>query len=226
MKYQARPTGPSPIVRIATRGGVIASAAAIAALGAAILAPGTAKAAPAESHSPHATRSQSGNAAASAITYFAVGSTSGKIENVYSGKYLNVMADTYALGSKVAQWDISGASHETFQFVLIENTDAANGVNLIDGGYLQAEAPDGKWYYVTASGEDQLTLGAQVAHPTSSVLGSVLASDADAQWSPPGFDFPNDGFYFADDSGWSTANGAPVIAYPHNGGTNQQWIMP
>ncbi|HEY1705660.1 MAG TPA: putative Ig domain-containing protein [Trebonia sp.] len=154
-------------------------------------------------------------------TFTAVGGTNSKVENVYSGKYLNVMADTYAPGSKLAQWDASGASHETFQYVTIKDSTGK-----VADGYLQAESPDGKWYYVTASGDDQLTLGAEVAHPSSAALAHVLVSNEDVEWAYGNFTFLLDTGHVADDSGWSTANGAPVIAYPGNGGKNQQWTMP
>lgn len=232
MKYQARHTGPSAIIKIATRGGIIAGAAAIAALSATALTTGTANAAatpsPTQTTSPIVPPPTPTAAAtpAAADTYIAVGGTNGKIKNVHSGKYLNVMADTYAPGSKLAQWDISGASHETFQFVTIRDTAGD-----YFGGYLQAESPDGKWYYVTATGENQLTLGAEVAHPSSAVLANVLASNARVLWEFQAFTFVNDNAgqpyaAVADDADWSTANGAPVIAYPSTGGKNQEWTMP
>jgi hypothetical protein len=166
--------------------------------------------------------SEFGYSISPAGSFTAVGGTNSKVENVYSGKYLNVMADTYATGSKLAQWDASGASHETFQLVTIKYTSTGR----VAGSYLQAESPDGKWYYVTASGDDQLTLGAEVAHPSTAALASVLVSNEDVEWAYGNFTFLLDTGHVADDSGWSMANGAPVIAYPGNGGTNQEWTMP
>jgi hypothetical protein len=81
-------------------------------------------------------------------TYTATGGTNGKIENADSGKYLNVSSNTYAQGDGLIQWDATGASHETFQYVTVKNSSGA-----VVGGYLQAEdLATGKWYYVTAGG--------------------------------------------------------------------------
>jgi hypothetical protein len=153
--------------------------------------------------------------------YTAAGGTNGKIKNAESGKYLNVSANTYAPGVGLIQWDASGASHETFQYVTVKNSSGT-----VAGGYLQAEAPNGTWYYVTASGEGQLTLGSEVAHPTSTVLAGVLASKEDVERSGNYYEFVNDSARVADDSGQSLANGAHIIAYPKDGGKNQQWSLP
>jgi hypothetical protein len=159
-------------------------------------------------------------AAPAAPVYTAVGGTNGKVENLGSDKYLNVASNSYAPGNSLIQWNASGASHETFQYVTIDKNGKAAG------GYLQAESPAGDWYYVTASGKSQLTLGTKVVHPASAVLGAALTSGEDATLDGAGITFPNDGGYVADDSGQSTANGAHVIAFPKNGGKNQQWKLP
>jgi hypothetical protein len=155
-------------------------------------------------------------------TYTATGGASGKVQNSGSGKYLNVSANTYAPGVGLIQWDATGAAHETFQYVTVKNSSGT-----VAGGYLQAYDPTSKkWYYVTASGAGQLTLGSEVAHPTSAVLAGVLASNEDVKRSGNYYEFVNDGARVADDSGQSLANGAHVIAYTKEGGKNQQWSLP
>lgn len=147
----------------------------------------------------------------------------GTIRNAHSGKYMNVMASTYATGSKIAQWGAAGASHEKFQIVTL------TGSNGTKAGYLEAIAPDGGKWFVVANGGGQLQLGGKApAYLTDAAAeGATIAkSPEDMLKSGSYYTFPNDGGKVADDSRQSLANGAPVIAYAKNGGKNQQWSLP
>lgn len=159
-----------------------------------------------------------------AVTYTAgYNGGEGVIRNAYSGKYLNVMASTYATGSKIAQWDSTGASHEKFQIVTLTGSDGSKA------GYLEAIAPNGTKWFVVANGTGQLTLGGQAPAYLTDAAGegtAIASSSEDMLKSGPYYTFPNDGGKVADDSGWSLKNGASVISYAKNNGQNQQWSLP
>lgn len=166
--------------------------------------------------------------AAPAVTYTVTGNgTAGQVKNVHSGKFLNVASGSYATGNKLIQWDNSGKSHEKFQVFTVTGSDGSKT------GFLEAEGPGGN-YLVTASGEGELTLGAQaptLSGATSAAFATSLqkgGSNAGADMLKSGsyYTFPNDSGYVMDVSGQSTANGAKVIAYKKNNGTNQQWSLP
>lgn len=162
-------------------------------------------------------------AAPAPVTYtVAVNGTAGQIKNVHSGKFLNVAASSYATGSKLIQWDNSGKSHEKFQVVTIKGSDNSSY------GFLEALGPNNGNYVVKASGEGQLTLGEKVPadRGTSSFITGLKAAGEDMLKTGSYYTFPGDSNYVMDVSGQSTANGAKVIAYPNNKGTNQQWSLP
>jgi hypothetical protein len=162
-----------------------------------------------------------------AATYKAtVNGSAGLIQNARSGKYLNVVANTYAAGSKLVQWDISGKSHETFEIINVEGTSGGKVVS--EAGYLEAISPSGAKFYVVPDGTGQLELGPQV--PASPNLADIAASPEAMLKYGSYYTFLNDwngdGADVMDDSGSGTANGTPVIAYPNDGGKNQQWSLP
>lgn len=162
-----------------------------------------------------------------AATYKAtVNGSAGLIRNAYSGKYLNVMANTYAAGSKIAQWDSSGKSHERFEIINVEGTSGGKVVS--EAGYLEAISPSGAKFYVVPDGTGQLRLGQRV--PASPDLAGIAASPEAMLKYGSYYTFLNDwngdSADVMDDSGSGTANGTPVIAYPDNGGKNQQWSLP
>lgn len=161
----------------------------------------------------------------------------GQIENVHSGKYLNVSGGNYSPGGQVIQWDNTGKSHEEFAIVTLTGTDASVSGYKTTQGYLEAINPaNGFGSFVKANGESQLTLGTAAPTPAEAqanggALSGQLASGgtnagADMLKSGSYYTFPNDSDYVMDDSGQSTANGAKIIAYPNNKGANQQWSLP
>jgi len=154
-----------------------------------------------------------------------VNGSAGLIRNVYSGKYLNVMANTYAAGSKIAQWDTSGKGHERFEIISVEGTSGGEVVS--EAGYLEAISPSGAKFYVVPDGTGQLRLGPRV--PASPNLADIAASPEAMLKYGSHYTFLNDwngdGADVMDDAG-GTANGTPVIAYPDNDGKNQQWSLP
>jgi hypothetical protein len=149
----------------------------------------------------------------------------GLIRNAHSGKYLRVMANAYAAGSKIAQWDVSGKSHETFEIIIVEGTSGGKVVS--EAGYLEAISPSGAKFYVVPDGTGQLRLGPRV--PARPDLADIAASPEAmlkyGSYYPFLNDWNGDGADVMEDSG-GTANGTPVIAYPQNDGKNQQWSMP
>lgn len=155
-------------------------------------------------------------------TYTATEVFQGAVKNTNSGKDLAVAGTgAYAQGTGLVQ-EAPGGTRETFQLVAVKNSSDA-----VVGEYLQAyDSVNKKWFYVVANGEGQLKLGTQVVHPDTASLTTVLGSAEVVKDGGGYISFTNDHGYVADVSGWSVANGGSVIAYPKNGGKNQQWIQP
>lgn len=152
----------------------------------------------------------------SGVTYTTTVSAQGPISNKLSGKCMDVAGGDFAPGGLIQQWTC-GASYngvkgadQRFQIVTIKGSD--NSVK----GYLEAISPSGQVFYVTP------TSGAKNAQ--LQLTTSRTAAD-DMLKSGPYYTFPNTGLV-ADDAGRSKLNGAKVIDYQQNNGTNQQWSMP
>jgi hypothetical protein len=135
-------------------------------------------------------------------------SATGQVENVNSGKCLDVTNGNFAGGLQQytcgASFDgVKGADQK---FRIVTRSDGTSA--------LQAVAPDGTAYYVTSS-----TRGAQL------VLRPYYSSGADMVRSGSFYTFPKTGLV-ADVTARSRENNAVVQGWNDNGGTNQQWSMP
>lgn len=139
----------------------------------------------------------------------------GMIRNTGSGKCLDVTAGVFASGTKLQQWTCgaknpAGVPGGDQQFSLVGTT--ANGQTY---GNLQTTGPDGNVFYVVSNGlRGQLTLS---------------SSPAPVSKTGPYYQFIQQGTsgnLAMDVKGASTLNGAAVIGYLLNRGTNQQWSLP
>jgi hypothetical protein len=130
----------------------------------------------------------------------------GTVKNKYSGKCLDVPG-TYVAGTKLQQWACNGNGFDQeWQLVTVKTGKH------VTGQYLQAvnNSDTPVALYVKDSGKgSQLTL---TSTPTTA--------------KPSGqYVLFGDGLVM-DDAGWSKANGAHIISWPKNGGTNQHWSLP
>lgn len=143
----------------------------------------------------------------------------GEISNAHSGKCLDVTGGAFTDGTPLQQWTCGAKSPGGVvggdqQFDIVTRT-----LNGTETGYLAAISPTGSVFYVNASG-GQLTLS------------SSRSSTTDMLKSGPYYTFPEAAGSTAtmpivmDVKGASTTNGAAVIGYPQNHGTNQQWSLP
>jgi hypothetical protein len=132
----------------------------------------------------------------------------------YSGKHrkhgmnLQVIASPCGGDPVGVRGTVNGAD-QRFQIVTIKGSDNSTT------GYLEAISPSGQVFYVTpTSGAKNAQLKLTTSRPTA---------DDMAKSGP--YTFPNTGLV-ADDAGQSKVNGAKVISYQQDNGTNQQWSMP
>ena len=148
----------------------------------------------------------------SGVTYTTMLSARGEIKNVHSGKCLDVRNGNFAAGGVLQQWSCgaAGGANQQFQIVTIKGSDGSMR------GYLEAIAPSGQVFYVSS------TPGAANAQLD---LSTARGAADDMLKSGSYYTFPQTGLV-SDVKGASTANGAEVIGYAKDGGTNQQWSMP
>jgi len=148
-------------------------------------------------------------------------STIGEISNAHSGKCLDVTGGNFASGTPLQQWTCGAKSPDGVvggdqQFQVV-----TKDVNGTETGYLEAINESGTVLYVEAANEGgflQLT--------------SSRSAATDMLKSGPFYTFPeatgstSSAPLVMDDAGSQTVNGSTVIAYPENGGSNQQWSLP
>jgi ricin-type beta-trefoil lectin protein len=150
------------------------------------------------------------------VTYTTSVSARGAISNKLSGKCMDAADGDFAPGGLIQQWTCGAAvkgvngADQRFQYVTIKGSDGSAK------GYLEAISPSGQVFYVTPTSGAK---NAQLALTTSRTTADDMAKVG------PYYTFPNTGLV-ADDAGQSKLNGAKVIGYQQDNGTNQQWSLP
>lgn len=146
-------------------------------------------------------------------------SAQGPVKNRKSGKCLDVTAGQFTAGTKLQQWTCGadGGKDQRFQIV-------THDVNGALSGHLEAISPSGTVLYVSAPG-GQLKLSASGGAADTDMLenqgyGQGVYTFPEAPGST------SSGSVVMDDSGASTANGAKIISYAFNNGSNQMWSLP
>lgn len=131
---------------------------------------------------------------------------SNTVVNQFSGKCLDNSNFRWAEGNPVQQWTC-GAAGGVDQFLKLVQSNGNE--------YLVFVAPNGSNWYVTPTGfRGQLVIESTVD----------AANDQAVAIHDGFYTFENTaGSLVMDDKSFSKVNGTPVIGYPFNGGTNQQW---
>jgi hypothetical protein len=150
----------------------------------------------------------------SAVNGFALSFSSssvGTITNSSSHKCLDVKNANYTDNAVLQQWACGADGGADQQFRVINTSDG--------NSYLQAVNAAGAVLNVTSLGPDKSDRQLVLETPGNGTGNQVMAKKG------PFYTFPGDNLVM-DDAGSSTANGAEIIGYPQNGGTNQQWSLP
>lgn len=138
-------------------------------------------------------------------------STTGTITNSYSHKCLDVTNANYADNTVLQQWTCGANGGADQHFRIIKGSDG--------NSYLQAVNSSGAVFNVTSLGSETSDRQLVLQTPWNGTGNQVMVK------SGPFYTFPGDGLAM-DDAGYSTSNGAQIIGYPQNGGTNQEWSLP
>ena len=138
-------------------------------------------------------------------------SAGGPISNLYSGKCLDNTGFAWADGNPLQQWACGAAGGADQQFELY----TTGGVTTLRA-LAPAGEPQGPWC-VTAP---KTGTGRLVIEACGNGVGAQTVKRAGSYYTFPGTAL------VMDDSGWSRANGGPVIGWQENGGANQHWSQP
>ena len=137
----------------------------------------------------------------------------GYIKNFHSGKCLDVTAGNYTAGGRLQQWTCGAIGRG------VPGGDQKFTLITFPGGQSELEANSSNGtqeFFVTSSGQ-----GMQLA--LSQTPQDLIKSGPYYEFAPSG---PTTTREVMDVKGQSTANGALVIGWPLNKGTNQQWSLP